>query len=62
MTLLRGIGEGGDDDGVRVREDAGKAVQVDPIKSTLKTPGCKRLKVWYDKLLSTFAFKFDMRR
>jgi hypothetical protein len=35
----------------------GKAVQVDPIKPTLKAPETKRLTHKYDKLLSTFAFK-----
>jgi len=36
-------------------------VQVDPIKSTLKPPGTQHLKAKYDKLLSNFAFKFNMR-
>jgi len=40
----------------------GKAVQVDPIKPTLKAPVTKRLKLHYDKPLSTFAFKFNLRR
>ena len=40
----------------------GKAVQVDPIKPTLKPPGTKRLKLKCDVLLSTFAFKFNLRR
>ena len=39
----------------------GKAVQVDPIKPTLKAPGTKRLKLKYDKLLSSFAFNFNLR-
>ena len=37
-------------------------MQVDPIKSKLKTPGTKRLKPNCDILLSTSAFKFNMRR
>jgi len=37
-------------------------VQVDPIKPTLKAPGTKRLKPQYDELLSSFAFKFNLRR
>jgi hypothetical protein len=37
-------------------------VRVDPIKPTLKAPGTIRLKLHYDKLLSTFAFKFYLRR
>ena len=40
----------------------GRAVQVDPIKPTLKAPGTKLLKLQYDKPLSTFAFKFNLRR
>jgi hypothetical protein len=37
-------------------------VQVDPIKPTFKAPGTKRLKLEFDKLLLTFAFKFNLRR
>ena len=37
-------------------------MQVDPIKPLLKAPGTKRLKVKYGKLLSNFAFKFNLRR
>jgi len=37
-------------------------VQVDPIKPTLKAPGPKRLKIQCDILLSTSAFKFNLRR
>jgi hypothetical protein len=40
----------------------GKAVQVDPIKPTLKAPETKRLTPKYDELLSTFAFKITLRR
>jgi len=36
-------------------------VQVDPIKSTSKAPGTKRLKLKYDKLLWNVAFKFHLR-
>jgi len=43
-------------------EMLGEAVQVDPIKPKLKPPGTKRLKLKYDELLSTFAFKFNLRR
>ena len=39
----------------------GLAVQVDPIKPTLKPPGTKRLKLNYDEPLSTPAFKFNLR-
>jgi len=37
-------------------------VQIDPIKPTLKAPGSKRLKLNCDELLSSFAFKFNVRR
>ena len=37
-------------------------MQVDPIEPTSKAPGTKRLKLEYDKLLSSFAFKFNLRR
>ena len=40
----------------------GRTVPVDPIKPTLKAPGTKRLKLKYDKPLSSFAFNFDLRR
>jgi len=40
----------------------GRAVQVDPIKPTLKAPGTKRLKVKCDESLSNFAFNFNLRR
>jgi hypothetical protein len=38
------------------------AVQVDPIKPKLKAPGTKRLKLRSDEMLSTFGFKFKLRR
>ena len=41
----------------------GSAVQVDPIKPTLKPPGTKRLKLKYDKLLSMlldFCFQIQL--
>ena len=37
-------------------------MQVDPIKPTLKASGTKRLKLNYDKLLSSFAVNFNLRR
>jgi len=37
-------------------------VQVAPIKSTLKAPGTKRLKLKRDEPLSNFAFNFKLRR
>jgi len=36
-------------------------VQVDPIKPTLMAPRTTRLKLKYDKLLSSVAFKFNLR-
>jgi len=42
--------------------DRGKAVQIDPIKPTLKPPGIKLLELKYDKQLSNFASKFNLRR
>ena len=43
-------------------EGQDRAVQVDPIKPTLKAPGTKRLKLKYDEVLSNFAFRFHLRR
>jgi hypothetical protein len=40
----------------------GRAVQVDPMKPKLKPPGTERLKLKCVILLSTSAFKFDLRR
>jgi len=37
-------------------------VQVDSIEPTLKAPKTKRFKQKHDELLSTFAFKFNLRR
>ena len=37
-------------------------MHVDPIKPTLKAPGTMRLKLKYGKLLSSFAFRFNLRR
>ena len=37
-------------------------MQVDPIKPVLKPPKTKRLKVKVDEPLSSFAFKFNLRR
>jgi len=41
---------------------SGRAVQVDPIKHTLKAPGTKCLKLKYDELLSSFASNFNLRQ
>ena len=40
----------------------GRAVQLDPVKPTLKAPGTRRLTLKSYKLLSTFAFNFNLRR
>jgi len=32
------------------------------MKPTLKAPGSKRLKLWFDEPLSSFAFNFNLRR
>ena len=40
----------------------GKAVQVDPIKRTLKAPGINRLKLQYDEPPSNFALCFNLSR
>jgi hypothetical protein len=37
-------------------------VKVDPVKPKLEPPGTKRLKLNFDTLLSTSAFKFNLRR
>ena len=37
-------------------------MQVEPTQSNLKAPGPKRVKLKYDNLLSSFAFKFNLRR
>ena len=43
-------------------EPRGRAVQVDPVTSTLKAPGSKRLKLKCDDPLSSVGFKFNLRR
>jgi hypothetical protein len=47
---------------VAVAADHGRVVQFDPIKPALKAPGTKRLKLGYEKLLSSFAFKCNLCR
>ena len=37
-------------------------MQLDPIKPMLKPPGTTHLKLKCDELLSSFAFKFNLRR
>jgi hypothetical protein len=55
MTPLPGQGTG-------QGTDQGGAVQVDPMRSKLKAPGTKRLKLKHDEPLSGSAFKFNLRR
>jgi len=40
---------------------SGRVVQVVTFKPVLKAPRTKRLKLKYDKLLSSFAFNFNLR-
>jgi hypothetical protein len=40
----------------------GEAVQLDPINPTLEPSGTKRLKLHHAGLLSSFPFKFNLRR
>ena len=40
----------------------GGAVQIDPMEPKLKLPGTKPLKLMCDVLLSTSAFKVNLRR
>jgi len=55
------LGMGGADPRTSKWSRLGRAVQVDPIKPTLKAPGSERLILKYDQLLSTFAFKSNSR-
>ena len=69
-ALARGVHGDGDEHLPRaVRSPAlqrvraqGRAVQVDPIKSTFKAPGSERLKLKYDEPVSNVAFRFSLRR
>jgi hypothetical protein len=44
------------------RRGHGRAVQVHPIKPTLKPPGTKHLKLQCDEPPSNFAFNLNLRR
>jgi hypothetical protein len=58
-------GDGDPEVAGRVRGEGGhqgKAVQVDPIKPTLKAHATKRLKLEYGELLSSSAFNCNLRR
>ena len=47
---------------VRQVPPQGRAVQIDPIKPTLKPPETKRLKLNCDARLTKTGFKFNLRR
>ena len=57
-----GHGGGAGGDWLRGAQAQGRAVQIDPIKPTLKVPGTKLLKLEYDEPLSNLAFKINVRR
>ena len=40
----------------------GRAVQAVPVQPILKPTGTKRWKLEYDEMLSSFAFRFNLRR
>ena len=46
--------------GRRAAAARGGAVQVDPMRPTLKPPGTKRLKLKYDEILLQFCFQFQL--
>jgi len=60
IIYLSLIGEGGDRAPPRVLR--GRTVQVEPMKSMLKAPGTKRLKLHNDEPPPNVAFKFNLRR
>jgi hypothetical protein len=47
---------------LRAESVTGKPLQVELLTSMLKAPGTKPLKLKCDELLSSFAFKFKLRR
>jgi len=55
-------GEHQSEDRERSGGGGGRAVQVDPMKPMVKPPGTERLKLKCDILLSTSAFKSNLRR
>ena len=65
QALARGGGAGGGAAGggaAGAGGNQGRAVQVDPIKPKVKAPGTKRLTLKCDEPLSSFDFKFNLRR
>jgi hypothetical protein len=61
MTLLPGVGAAAQCVVSASWIYQGEAVQVELMKPKLKAPGTKRLKLKYDNLLSSIAFKFNLR-
>ena len=71
MDAAKGVGGGGGGGisgrsadrfaGAQLRH-LGRAVQVESMNPTLKAPGSERLKLECHMLLSTSAFKFNLRR
>jgi hypothetical protein len=63
-SVAGGRGGGGGGGGLLVRSlsELGGVVRVDPIKPTLKAPGTMRLTLKHGKLLSSFAFNFNLHR
>ena len=49
-------------EGAAARAGRGRAVQLDPMKVTVKAPGSKRLKLKCEELLSNVAFNFNLLR
>jgi hypothetical protein len=47
---------------LRKLESLSRAVQLDPMKSTLRAPGSKGSKLNCDYALSNVVFKFNLRR
>jgi hypothetical protein len=57
-----GKGKGKDSDDDDELMALGRAVQVGPVKPKLKAPGTYLLTLKHDELLSSFAFKVNLRR
>jgi len=58
----RGVGVKVERPRLCVAAQPGWAVQVDPVKLTLKVPGTQRLKLKNYRLLSVFAFILNLHR
>ena len=62
VSILGTLATGWHHDSVAVHEGHGRAVQVDPMKPTLKAHGTQRLILLCDEPLSQFALNFNLRR